>query len=377
MRLHFAVTLITFLVLFIKQTPGKYQEYTYVDPTKLICIYIAHSIRPRTFIGSSTTLENVTIHTPSQRVTASTEFNLTFNLPGLQDGELQLNLEPNHDILGQSLHTRHINVNGEIRRTETVGRAGHKVFKGRAFIRYPGRGWEKAGWARIYMVQDRLKPLFEGSFSVFSQRYHVKVTSHEGASRMVVEHDFVSDIQSGNLLSRQTRVNGNMPIFRRQVSGPDNEDLISSIGNTDGCPTTRRVAVLGIATDCEYTASFDSPDDIRQNLISMVNTASEVFESTFNIALAVHNLTITDAACPDNATDPVPWNVACSAGIMEWRHQQFTNWRGSLSDTTNAYWTLMSGCPTEQQVGISWNGALCDPGRSTNVVAQNDWQVFA
>ena len=268
-------------------------------------------------------------------------------------------------------------MDGKVRRTEAVGRDGHKVFKGRAFIRYPGRGWEKAGWARIYMVRDKLEPLFEGAFSIFSQRYHVKIVSDGGVSRMVVDHDFVSDIQSENLLRRHTSGDGNVFIYGRQLSGPDNDDLISNIGSTNGCPTTRRVAVLGIATDCEYTASFDSPDEIRQNLISMVNTASEVFENTFNISLAIHNLTITDAACPDNATDSVPWNVACSTGTMDWRHQQFTNWRGSLSDTTNAYWTLMSGCPTGQQVRISWNGGLCDSERSVNVVAQNDWQVFA
>lgn len=311
-------------------------------------------------------------------MTASTEFNLTFKLPGLQDGELQLNLEPNHEILAQNLHTRYIDVDGKVRRTETVGRAGHKVFKGKALVWYPGHGWKETGWARIYMVRGKLEPLFEGAFSVFSQRYHVKIVSHEGASRMVVDHDFVSDIQSEDLLRRQEKGKyGDMSIYGRQVSGLDNDDLISSIGSTNGCPTTRRVAVLGIATDCEYTASFDSSDEIRQNLISMVNTASEVFESTFNISLAIHNLTITDAACPDNASDSVPWNVACSAGILDWRHQQFTTWRGSLSDTTNAYWTLMSGCPTGQQVGISWNGALCDSEMSTNVVAQNDWQVFA
>lgn len=314
---------------------------------------------------------------------SSTEFNLTFNLPG-QDGELRLSLEPNHDILAQDLHTQYVDMNGGVQRTETVGQTGHRVFKGRALLRLPGRHWEKAGWARIYMVRDGSEPLFEGAFGVFSQNYHVKI-SLDGAEkisasvqkrRMVVYHDLP---RSKDQLLRQMNGEEGISIIRRQGYGFDNDDLIDSIGSTSGCPTTRRVAVLGIATDCTYTSSFDSPEDIRQNLINMVNTASEVFESTFNISLAIHNLTISDAACPDNASDSVPWNVECSTGDLDWRLRQFSSWRESLSDTTNAYWTLMTGCPNREEVGISWNGELCNSELSTNVVAQtaNQWQVFA
>lgn len=314
---------------------------------------------------------------------SSTDFNLTFNLPG-QDNELRLSLEPNHDILAQDLHIQYVDANGGDQGTETVGQTGHRVFKGRTLLRSPGRHWENAGWARTYMDRDGSDPLFEGAFAVFSQRYHVKIaldgteeiSASSQKSRMVVYHDFP---QSKGRLLRQMNSEEDIFIFRRQGYGIDSGDLIDSIGSTSGCPNTRRVAVIGIATDCTYTSSFDSSEGIRQSLINMVNIASEVFENAFNISLAIHNLTISDAVCPDSASGSVPWNVECSTGDMNWRLRQFSSWRGSLSDTMNAYWTLMTGCSNGQEVGVSWNGELCNTEMSTNVVARtvNQWQVFA
>lgn len=50
-------------------------------------------------------------------------------------------------------------------------------------------------------------------------------------------------------------------------------NLRSSIGNTDGCPTTRQVALIGVATDCTYTADFASPEAARANIINQINSA--------------------------------------------------------------------------------------------------------
>ncbi|KAA8647990.1 ADAM metallopeptidase domain [Aspergillus tanneri] len=166
-------------------------------------------------------------------------------------------------------------------------------------------------------------------------------------------------------------------LHKRQSLNTD--ALINRIGNSEGCPTTRRVALVGIATDCTYTASFNSTESVRRNLINVVNTASEVFERTFNISLGLHNVTISDSVCSDRASDATPWNAACSDGNMDGRLRQFTSWRQSLQDSTNAYWTLMTGCPTRGEVGVSWVGQLCNPQNGVNVVAQtsNEWQVFA
>lgn len=166
--------------------------------------------------------------------------------------------------------------------------------------------------------------------------------------------------------------------------------LSYTIGDTSGCPTSRKVALIGIATDCSYTASFDSTESVRQNILNVVNTASGVFESTFNISLGLRNLTISDAGCPSAAaTDSAPWNVPCSSGNITWRLQSFSQWRSEIVDDDNAYWTLMTDCPTGGEVGISWIGALCNSGNgssyasstgvSANVVARtsSEWQVFA
>lgn len=50
-------------------------------------------------------------------------------------------------------------------------------------------------------------------------------------------------------------------------------NLKSTIGNTDGCPTTRQVALMGVATDCTYTADFASPEAARANIINQINSA--------------------------------------------------------------------------------------------------------
>ncbi|KAF7179286.1 hypothetical protein CNMCM7691_008218 [Aspergillus felis] len=172
--------------------------------------------------------------------------------------------------------------------------------------------------------------------------------------------------------------------------GPTGTSIAPVLGNpfiTDEdlpCPSTRRVALVGIATDCSYSAYFTSSDELRRNVINMVNTASQVYERTFNISLALHDLTISDRDCPSTPSSSTSWNADCSAGDLNWRLSRFTSWRGSLNDD-NAYWTLMTGCPSGQEVGVSWLGQLCTSNRGqqrasgANVVARtrSEWQVFA
>lgn len=167
-------------------------------------------------------------------------------------------------------------------------------------------------------------------------------------------------------------------MFKRQYT-LTSDDFVNSIGSTDGCPSEREIALIGIATDCSYTADFDSSEDLVQALVTMVNTASEVFESAFNIALSFHNLTIQEEECPTSPTSEEPWNANCAAGNLNFRLRAFSEWRATLRNDENAYWTLMTGCPTASEVGVSWVGQLCDSERSTNIVARtsNQWQVFA
>lgn len=176
---------------------------------------------------------------------------------------------------------------------------------------------------------------------------------------------------------------------RRQLGWGDdsgNESLADTIGSTSGCPASRRIAYIGIATDCTYSAEFNSTDAVRRNIINVVNTASVVFENSFNVSLGLRNLTISDAECPDSVSGASQWNAPCSSGQLNWRLDRFSSWRSSIDDD-NAYWSLLTGCPDTGAVGISWVGELCNSGASgyrsstpgANVIArsQSEWQVFA
>ncbi|GFF24239.1 disintegrin and metalloproteinase domain-containing protein B [Aspergillus udagawae] len=330
---------------------------------------LAHSVQTSAW-DSETSLENIIVHTPSRRVDAHSHFELSFSLPG--QGALKLSLEPNHDILAQESRVQYLGTDGVVRRTEAVNKAQHKVFKGLVSSQHTGAGatWNHVGWARIYIHQDGDNPLFEGIFSVVGQQYQVTIISGSGNTReppMVVHYHSAYHTWD-HLVARSPQSSGNPFIT--------DEDL--------PCPSTRRVALVGIATDCTYSASFTSSNELRRNIINMVNTASEVYERTFNISLALHDLTISDRDCPSTPSSSTSWNADCSAGDLNWRLSRFTSWRGSLNDG-NAYWTLMTGCSSGQNVGVSWIGQLCTSNRGqqrasgANVVARtgSEWQVFA
>ncbi|PIG82822.1 zinc metallopeptidase mde10 [Aspergillus arachidicola] len=388
----------------------RYSLFLLFVPLLLLLAHVqGHSIRSSPSQKASQ-LESIVIHTPSHQI--EPEFDITFRIRG-QDHDLRLKLERNPYLLAHRAQIQYLDTEGVVKQTETVIEEDQSFFRGGVWIQVTGRHWEKVGWARIYIVRDGDDPLFEGTFSAFSQYYDVKVlrdpVENTGFSAqdgyMVAYHssrtDLRRDIEDSTEQPR-CAADQSMPHFltprvveaedvsqglfadtsstlERRQSTFTTDDLVDSIGNSAGCPTSRRVALVGIATDCSYTSSFDSTESLRRSLINMVNTASELFESSFNIFLALHNLTISDANCPGTASDSAPWNVGCSEGDMNWRLQEFSSWRSSLSDTENAYWTLMTGCPSGSEVGISWIGQLCSSQSSTNVVARtsNQWQVFA
>lgn len=177
--------------------------------------------------------------------------------------------------------------------------------------------------------------------------------------------------------------------FTRRQNPSDWFDPADHVGDTDGCFTTKRVALVGIAADCTYTAGFDDMQDARDNIISLVNVASQVYEDTFNIALAIQNLTMADPSCPSDTPRSMPWNLPCTANVdISSRLNLFTRWRSRLQDN-NAVWSLLTSCQSGSTVGIAWIGSLCNRARgsrygiggtaSANVVVRtaSEWQVFA
>lgn len=419
----------------------------------LICIrFPAHS-HARDKINYLSPVENPVIHTPSNRVHSSSHFDFTFDLhQGKQ--RLKLTLEPNHDILSDDAQVTFLDDEGQVKRTEPIRRHHHRVFKGRASLQSPDGSWERVGWSRVTLKEDGLHPLLEGTFSVLRDHHHIMLQSKYMRSKrqedehaapktreyMVVFRDSDMDQgldsdykrslpmgQSCGADNLQFNADPNHPIFK-QGSKPDasrwnamsldsifglnkrqddlggdgggksgGANLKETIGSTAGCPTTKKVALVGVATDCEYFKLHDSEQAVRDNVIKVVNSASEVYESSFNITLGLRNLTVVDEKCPSSPSTKTPWNVGCNGGKkIQDRLNLFSKWRGDQGDT-NAFWSLLTKCSSGSEVGLAWLGQLCvssagggDSDENNNnassqsvggasVVAYtpSEWQVFA
>ncbi|KAI2642272.1 zinc metalloprotease mde10 [Xylaria nigripes] len=400
----------------------------------------AHSVK-RNPLNYITRVDKPTLHTPSNRVHAHTSFDVSFLLHDGKD-EVRIELEPNHDVLSDEATIQYLQPDGTISHEESIDRREHRIYKGHAFVHHPHHSeWLNAGWARIAVFRDGPHPLFEGTFRMNGNYHHIQRASTYRQTRLDEDPEAHHDEDDYMILWRDTDIapdsyglgeelkrgldsgaamcssdlldfnsQFNHPIqlgldlrdlssmdsdgvFRRQSDqipggtggGPN---LANSIGSTQGCPTSRKVALIGIATDCTYTAQFESKANVTQNLINMVNMASAVYESTFNISLGIRNLTISDAQCPGSPPPASRWNQPCSSSVMiNNRLDMFSEWRGQFADN-NAYWTLMSTCATDAAVGLAWLGQLCSQGAIPNgndttaganvVVRTNtEWQVFA
>ncbi|SPO02036.1 related to ADAM protease ADM-B [Cephalotrichum gorgonifer] len=276
------------------------------------------------------------------------------------------------------------------------------------------------------MVQRRQGiHMIEGAFSIDGVHYHIATNSNFRASQL--SHDSVlpridsphmlvwkeSDAIDTSSIDRRSSTNDSLclaenthhyprsfalgsgyqgadipgqglrDILRRQNGAFNPVDVI---GSTAGCPSERLVAMIGVATDCTYTAEFDSVNDARNNIISQINVASQVYEDAFNISLAIRNLTISDPSCPSTPSSN-RWNVPCSSSVdISDRLSLFSEWRTQYRDD-NAAWSLLSTCGTGSTVGIARVGTVCGSGSrsdragsaSTNVVVRTnaEWQVIA
>lgn len=411
----------------------------------------AHSRQrnPLRYVGQ---IEHPTLLTPSSRVHAYSSYDLTFTLSD-SDTNVRLSLEPNHDVIPDGATITYLAEDGSIQRIEPINRLEHRVFRGTAFVQYPGDvEWVNAGWARIHIHRDGSEPLFEGAFQLHGNHHHVQTSHNYRSTRIRGDPDLQarpsefmafwrdSDIvnnpdepgahgvdelkrslatsdscsasellfnrdknhpvyrslePTAELLNKKSIWGAVSPraLFGRQTDGTTagnsaGVNLTTTIGSTTGCPTSRKVALIGIATDCTYTADFTNETAVRTNIINQVNTASQIYESTFNISLGIQNLTVSSSNCPSTASSEAPWNIGCSDSVsITDRLNLFSEWRGQWEDT-NAYWTLLSTCNTGSAVGLAWLGQLCMSGSSSesnetvasaNVVVRTstEWQVFA
>lgn len=354
-------------------------------------------------------LENLVIRTISGTVHAHSSFNITFKLPPSHQ-KIRLELQPNHDIISPDAYIQHLDEQGRARWAGAIDRSIHRAFKGAVFTE-DGRGHSKnLGRARIYVMRDGVKPLFRGAFTINGEQCHAQLQS----TYMQMKRGFVQSA-SGQLDSQKddyviayktTKDGDDYAEFKRSheqnicpVTSPathaDRDALTfwsDELGSkllprqlsTAGCPASRRIALIGITADCSYTASFTSAEAAHWNIISVVNSASEVFERSFNVSLQVQNITIANPKCPETAPDNAPWNMQCGGWKIQQRLDIFSQWRGSMRDNL-AYWTLMTNC-ANGETGLSQLGQLCNsqpnrsqPATGAAVVVRTlqEWQVFA
>ncbi|KAF9167888.1 hypothetical protein DFQ26_002636 [Actinomortierella ambigua] len=159
-----------------------------------------------------------------------------------------------------------------------------------------------------------------------------------------------------------------------------------------GCPQNRMVIYMGVAADCAYVRNYGNTTEARKQIFSSFNTASAIYESTFNVALGIITLNIESSVCPTTPTADVPWNQDCSeAYTIDRRLSDFSWWRGQgdRSKDGAGLWHLMTKCNSGAVVGIAWTKTVCQmktqqqngnqytAGTGVSSASPNEWMIVA
>ncbi|CAO3624212.1 unnamed protein product [Cunninghamella echinulata] len=361
-----------------------------------------------------------------------------------------LHLEPNTDLFHPNATIYHSSSQQQI-----IAPTDYRIYKGYVIHSYySNQTWKEEqigilpqqekilGWARIILRNDLVgtqqddQPIFEGSFSILNDIYHIKSFEayHKSKrsddptlmhfSNMILYRD--SDISTNTNSTILYNNNNkktmgqcgfdhlsfnkyNHPITNNMAS----MDLFSSFQDispfqpshhqltkraTTGCPTTKKIAYMGAAADCTYTKYYKTKQQAALQIINDWNSVSAVYENSFNIQLGLVNITIMDEICPDTSTsntnDMPKWNQKCSQDYsLENRLSDFSQWRGYMADDGIALWHLITNCATGIEVGIAWVSQLCNSevntqtgssgnteyvsGAGVSSIVRDEWKVIA
>ncbi|KAL2814801.1 Metallo-peptidase family M12-domain-containing protein [Aspergillus granulosus] len=360
---------------------------------KNLCRFIAfvvhYVLAAGLFDESPFRLLNPVINTPFHTVEGVSAFNITAGIDGY-DQQLAFVLEPNRDLITQETRIRYLDDSRESENANSTMSLPYHVTKGQVWTQLPGEPWGSVGWARLMVIQDGPNPLFEGTFTIRSNQFEIRL--QDGGDMLRVYPALATNStgfsQDESALHGAGCLTTGSTLDKRQSWFEDHSMSTDNIGNITGCFATRRIAYVGVAIDCSYRAEFKSDDDVKRNIINVVNTASVVFENSFNIALGLRDVMISRSECTNNASGTHQWDVPCSKGDLNWRLHRFSAWRSNHQDD-NAFWTLMTGCAAGVgEIGVSWVGEVCKTGENyegigsgigANVVGHSttEWQVFA
>lgn len=365
-------------------------------------------------IGRVRQINDATIYTQARHLKYDSNLELAFTT---SSGPVQLELTPNLDLLHHSRATFLIQDEFEdITRSETIDPTEHLVYKGHA-LRSNGLESRYVGFARI--IVHKTQPLvFEGTFAVDGNVHHIQLRKDYENMKTVYDAEVLAeatndamvvwsdkDLQaviakrsnmiwekeqsttcSADTRDLALRYTPGLKLHKRQALTGDTgssfvtqAQLARTIGSTAGCPQQREVAIIGAAADCNFVSRFNSTASARASIIAAFNSASAVYESSFNISLGLGQVLMSDADCAASSSSTAAWNTACSSSTtIGDRLNQFSAWRGKQSDSFAA-WSLITTCNTDSEIGVAWLATLCNANTTnqtsdsivsgTNVVA--------
>ncbi|KAI7895890.1 Metallo-peptidase family M12B Reprolysin-like-domain-containing protein [Mucor mucedo] len=278
------------------------------------------------------------------------------------------------------------------------------------------------GWARIIVRNDIRHnldhPMFEGTFSIYGDTHHVKLTENYQRTKRSDDAELQSTDGVHMVVYRDSNTveksNGggscgfdqlqHSPFDKKTFHNPleivDHQKRTNfgtiHTGNTlskrveQGCPATKKILYMGAAADCTYVKHYQSTDNARMQIINNWNSVSSVYSSSFNVALGLINITIMDSACPTTPSTATAWNQQCSTAYsITSRLSDFSKWRGSIGDDGAGLWHLMTNCATGAEVGIAWMSTVCTTGvKNSNTdgytsgtgvssIIRDEWKVVA
>lgn len=233
---------------------------------------------------------------------------------------LRFILEENPDIAPRHTYVQYLDSHGLSREASQPPNPNPLLTRGSVSIQDSlDESWADVGWARIAVIEQGERPLFDGFFTIGSTQYEIQFERKE--PKRMVAHQMEQAISPIPCSTCASQPNVSLNRKRQGWNAWDDGDWAEIIGSDDGCPSSRQIAYIGVAADCNYTASFDSTDDARRHILNVVNTASVVFENSFNVSISIRNMTISDPECPESVSETTQWNVPCSDGDLDWRFQ--------------------------------------------------------
>ncbi|KAF9901950.1 hypothetical protein EC991_005468 [Linnemannia zychae] len=239
--------------------------------------------------------------------------------------------------------------------------------------------------------------------STGNNNYNGSWSEGEGAGSEVHGYYYPPDLTESLPMGGSSGIFNMASTTFRKRSSPESDIMVKVAGPNPiptGCPTTRMVNYMGVAADCTYVRSYGGLSNARKQIFADFNTASGIYESTFNIALGIISVEIESMNCPKTPVKGKAWNQECSAQYtINDRLSDFSYWRGQRAKDGAGLWHLMTQCSSGSIVGIAWTGALCQmsaqsqggstgagsaatptqftAGTGVSSISPNEWMVVA